>query len=63
MRVVLSRCLNAKPVPPGSGITVQVLGIRCGAVRLGVAAPPEVSAFRHELASERRRKGPDPCAR
>src|SRR5262249_51370645 len=47
--LVLSRRLHEKVVLPGLGITVQVVDIRRGAVRLGIEAPPGVTALREEL--------------
>jgi carbon storage regulator len=47
--LVLSRKTSEKIVFPGSNITVQVLDIRPGKVRLGIEAPPEVQIMREEL--------------
>ena len=64
--LVLSRRLNEKIVLPGLGITIQVLDIRRGTVRLGIEAPPDVSVLREELAGRPRAEaGPKeagPCA-
>jgi carbon storage regulator len=57
--LVLSRRLNEKIVLPGLGVTIQVLGFRRGAVRLGIAAPPEVTVLRQEVVGKPRR-GADP---
>ena len=47
--LVLTRRVNEKIVLPSLGVTVQVLSVSRGAVRLGVAAPAEVKVFREEL--------------
>ena len=64
--LVLSRRLNEKIVLPGLGVTVQVLGIRRGAVRLGIEAAPDVTVLREEVVGKPRAeadpKEPEPCA-
>jgi two-component system, OmpR family, response regulator len=47
--LVLSRRLNEKVVFPGLGVTVQVVSVRPGVVRLGIEAPSEVQVLREEL--------------
>jgi carbon storage regulator CsrA len=47
--LVLARRLNEKIVLPGLGITVQVLGVHRGTVRLGIDAPADVTVLRDEL--------------
>jgi carbon storage regulator CsrA len=47
--LVLSRRLNEKIVLPGLGITVQVVALRGGTVRLGIEVPPDVAVLREEL--------------
>lgn len=47
--LVLSRRLNEKIVLPGLGVTVQVLSIKRGVVRLGIEAPPDISVCREEV--------------
>jgi carbon storage regulator len=47
--LVLSRRLHEKIVLPGLGITIQVVGVKPGAVRIGVEAPPDVAIFREEI--------------
>jgi carbon storage regulator CsrA len=47
--LVLSRRLNEKIVFPGLGITVQVVAVKPGVVRLGIEAPSAVSVFRQEI--------------
>jgi carbon storage regulator len=48
--LVLSRRLNEKIVIPGLDITIQVLSIQGGAVRIGIDAPLHVGILRAELA-------------
>jgi carbon storage regulator len=47
--LVLSRRLNEKVVMPGLKVTVQVVAIDNGRVRLGFEAPPDVTILREEL--------------
>ena len=47
--LVLSRRLNEKLVLPGLNITVQVVAVRNGVVRIGIEAPPQVQVLREEL--------------
>ena len=47
--LVLSRRLGEKIVVPECGLSVAVLGIQGGRVRLGISAPPEVTVQREEL--------------
>ncbi len=47
--LVLSRRLNEKLVLPGLNVTVQVVAVKNGVVRLGVEAPPSVQVLREEL--------------
>jgi carbon storage regulator CsrA len=47
--LVLSRRLNEKIVLPSLGVTIQVVAIARGTVRLGIEAPPEISVLREEL--------------
>jgi carbon storage regulator CsrA len=54
--LVLSRRLNQKVVLPGLNVTLQVVSIKPGVVRLGIEAPPEVQVLRAELLG---RPGPD----
>jgi carbon storage regulator len=69
--LVLSRRRNEKFVLPGLGVTVQVLDIGRGQVRLGITAPPHVPILREELVGRPRAeaeaeagpKGAVPCAR
>jgi carbon storage regulator CsrA len=52
--LVLSRRLHEKVVLPSLGVTIEVRAIRCGAVRLGIVAPPEVRVLREELVGKPR---------
>jgi len=47
--LVLSRRLNEKVVFPALGVTVQVVSVKPGVVRLGIEAPSEVRVLREEL--------------
>ncbi len=47
--LVLSRRLNEKVILPGLNVTVQVVAIENGRVRLGFEAPPDVIVLREEL--------------
>lgn len=47
--LVLSRKLHEKIVFPGLGASVEVVGMKGNAVRLGVQAPPEMIVLREEL--------------
>jgi carbon storage regulator len=47
--LVLSRKIGEKLVFPSLGVTVQVVRIEGGKVRLGIEAPPEVRVHREEL--------------
>ncbi len=47
--LVLNRKRGEELVLPDCGVTVTVLGITGKRVRLGIAAPPEVSIQRHEI--------------
>ena len=47
--LVLSRRINEKIVLPGLGVTIEVLKVQSGKVKLGISAPTEVSLLRGEL--------------
>ena len=47
--LILSRRLNEKIVLPDLNITIQVVGLKPGQVRLGIEAPPGVTIFREEI--------------
>jgi carbon storage regulator CsrA len=47
--LVLSRRLNEKVLIPQFNTAIQVVAIKPGAVRLGIAAPPEVTVLREEV--------------
>ncbi|MEQ8786616.1 MAG: response regulator [Pirellulaceae bacterium] len=50
--LVLSRRQNDKIVFPNLGITVEILKVAGRSVRVGVAAPEEVSVLRHEIVEQ-----------
>ncbi len=58
--LVLSRRLKEKIRFPGFDISIQVLSIQSGAVRLGIEAPPEVGVVRSELPDRATTWGPPP---
>ena len=47
--LVLSRRLHEKIQFPGLNITVQVVAIKPGVIRIGIEAPPEVRVVREEI--------------
>ena len=47
--LVLSRRLQEKIVLPGLGVTIEVVAVQPGVVRLGIDAPPDVTILRSEL--------------
>ena len=51
--LVLTRHAGEKVVLPGLGITIQIVAIKGGGVRIGVDAPPEVLVLRDEIAQAR----------
>jgi len=61
--LVLSRTVGQR-ILTDNGITIEVLEIKPGQVRLGIYAPPEVDIWREELRqhgeSETRGRGRDP---
>jgi two-component system, OmpR family, response regulator len=50
--LVLSRRLHESIVLPGLGITVRVVSIKPGVIRLGIEAPPDVPVLREELVDQ-----------
>src|SRR5262245_65392937 len=50
--LVLSRRLSEKILLPSINVTVQVVAIRPGQVRLGIEAPPDVQVLRAEIAHQ-----------
>lgn len=61
--LVLSRRQDDKILFPALGISVHVLRIDGGKVRVGVDAPPEVKVLRHELQSTSTEASPLPAAK
>ena len=49
MLAVLSRRLGEKIVLPGLQVTIQVLTIKPGVVRIGINAPPDIPILREEI--------------
>jgi carbon storage regulator CsrA len=47
--LVLSRRVRQKIVFPALNVTVQVVAVKGGGVRLGIAAPTEIDILRGEL--------------
>jgi carbon storage regulator CsrA len=47
--LVLSRRLHERIQFPGLDISIQVVAIQSGVIRLGIEAPPDVSVLREEL--------------
>jgi carbon storage regulator CsrA len=47
--LVLSRRLHERIQFPGLNISIQVVAIKSGVIRLGIEAPPDVSVLREEL--------------
>jgi carbon storage regulator CsrA len=47
--LVLTRRPHEKIVLPGLGVTIQVVSMKGGTVRIGIEAPPEVQVMREEL--------------
>jgi carbon storage regulator CsrA len=52
--LVLTRRRDEKVLFPDLGITVQVLEIRRGTVRLGIVAPPGIRVLRAEVVGKPR---------
>ena len=47
--LVLTRQPHQKIVLPGLHVTLEVVAIKGGAVRIGIEAPPDVQVLREEL--------------
>jgi carbon storage regulator len=64
--LVLSRRLNEKIVLPGLDVTITVVAIKGGTVRIGIEAPPDVRIVREELLEQdheaRSRPGREPVS-
>ena len=50
--LVLSRKQNESIVLPDLGVTIRVIGVTGGRVRLGVEAPREVAVVRREILNQ-----------
>jgi carbon storage regulator CsrA len=55
--LILSRRQNEQIVLPGLGITIVIVAIKPGVVRIGIKAPPDIAILRTELLDERHRSG------
>ena len=60
--LVLSRRLYEAIVFPGLGITIRVVHVKGGAIRLGIEAPKEVAVLREELLAGGKLSGPLPLS-
>jgi len=47
--LVLSRKIGESILVPGHGMTIQIVGIRGGNVKIGITAPPETKILRKEV--------------
>lgn len=52
--LVLTRRPHEKIVLPGLGVTITLVSVKGGAVRVGIEAPPEVHVMREELLDQSR---------
>ena len=52
--LVLTRRPHEKIVLPGLHVTIHIVAVKGGTVRLGVDAPPEVQVLREELIDQSR---------
>jgi carbon storage regulator len=50
--LVLSRKKSQRIVLPSLGVTVEVLEIRGGRVRIGIEAPAEIAVYRQEIVED-----------
>jgi carbon storage regulator len=61
--LLLSRRVNQKIVLPDLGITITVVAIKGGAVRIGIEAPPQVRVSREEILQHHDTPVPHPTIR
>jgi carbon storage regulator len=61
--LVLSRRVSEKLVLPELGLTITVLAVKGGAVRLGIEAPTQVTVLREELLQRDGSPVADPATR
>ena len=59
--LVLSRRVDEKIVIPSLNVTLQVVAIRPGVVRLGIDAPREIAIWRAELQERGSESRPEPA--
>jgi carbon storage regulator CsrA len=52
--LVLTRRPHEKIVLPGLGVTITLVAVKGGSVRLGIEAPPDVQVMREELLDQSR---------
>ncbi|HEY7310200.1 MAG TPA: carbon storage regulator [Gemmataceae bacterium] len=52
--LVLTRRPHEKIVLPGLHVTLQVVAVKGGVVRIGIEAPPDVRVLREELVDQPR---------
>jgi len=52
--LVLTRRPHEKIVLPGLHVTIQIVAVKGGSVRVGVDAPPDVQVLREELIDQSR---------
>ncbi len=55
--LVLSRRVREKIYFPGLNLTIQVVGVTRGRVRVAIEAPPDVTVLRDEPAGRRTEQG------
>jgi len=62
--LVLSRRVHEKVLFPTLGVTVQVVSVKGGVVRLGIEAPPDVKILRAEVQERQAEweQTPEPCS-
>ncbi len=60
--LVLSRKIGQQISLPDLGVTITVVALPGGRVRLGVSAPPAVPVYREEVRVRRASGGPPPDA-
>jgi len=60
--LVLTRKIGEEILIPTYGITITVLGIESGRVRMGITAPPEIRVLRGELVQQGAKTAKEPAA-
>ncbi len=59
--LVLTRRLSETIVFPGPGVTVRLLSVKGGSVRVGIEAPPEITVLRGEVQERQGEWAPAPA--